>query len=721
MSFQFPVFLSEEKYIERVYAGVLGKIIGVYLGRPFEQWSHERIERELGEVDYYVHEKLGQPLIVTDDDISGTFTFLRALAENGYDPDLTPAQIGDWWLNTIIENRTILWWGGFGLSTEHTAYLRLKSGHSAPESGSIALNGVPVAEEIGSQIFIDGWGLICPGDPARAVDFARRSASVSHDGEAIYGAQVVAALVALAFVETDLDQMLTAAQSLIPAGSLISALINDVRQWAAQNGDDWRATVKRIHEVYPYERFGTNCPMVSNHAIILLALLHGKGDFQRSLMIANTSGYDTDCNSGNVGCILGVLTGLAGIDAGRDWRGPVADRLYLPTADGGRAITDAVRETYAIVNAARVLAGLAALSPKDNARFHFSLPGSVQGFLADIAADIQGKVEVGNEGGRLSLAFSDLATVRVGTATFTPPDALTMGSYALVASPTLYPGQTITARVAAPPKLTGLIQAGSVQVGLYLKAYGPDDLLVIHRAPVQHLESGADSDLSWTVPEMGGQPVAEVGLELTSETPVSGRLLLDRLTWSGTPDVTLRKPEGGTVWNRAWVNGADEFSTNWSSPSMTYRVIQNKGIGLVSQGEASWDNYAVSVDARPHLASCIGLCAAMRGLRRYVALVLAAQPLTSDKSLQLIRQWDGTRSVLAEITLTPALTQAWNAEKLIRLSLTVSGDTITAQVGDQSVTVAGDGFPLAGAIGFLVEEGHAEFGDVSVRPAKPDC
>ena len=32
-------------YEERVYAGVLGKIIGVYLGRPFEGWTYERIMR----------------------------------------------------------------------------------------------------------------------------------------------------------------------------------------------------------------------------------------------------------------------------------------------------------------------------------------------------------------------------------------------------------------------------------------------------------------------------------------------------------------------------------------------------------------------------------------------------------------------------------------------------------------------------------------------------
>ena len=127
-----------QDYAERVYAGVLGKIIGVYLGRPFEGWTYERIMEELGEINYYVHEKRGLPLIVTDDDITGTFTFLRAMPDYGNSLDLTPAQIGQTWLNYLIEKRTILWWGGLGNSTEHTAYLRLKSGIPAPHSGSIA-------------------------------------------------------------------------------------------------------------------------------------------------------------------------------------------------------------------------------------------------------------------------------------------------------------------------------------------------------------------------------------------------------------------------------------------------------------------------------------------------------------------------------------------------------------------------------------------------------
>jgi ADP-ribosylglycohydrolase len=42
-----------QDYAQRVYAGVLGKMIGVYLGRPFEGWSHERILAELGEIWYW--------------------------------------------------------------------------------------------------------------------------------------------------------------------------------------------------------------------------------------------------------------------------------------------------------------------------------------------------------------------------------------------------------------------------------------------------------------------------------------------------------------------------------------------------------------------------------------------------------------------------------------------------------------------------------------------
>ena len=84
-----------EDYAERVYAGVLGKVIGVYLGRPFEGWTYERIQEHLGDIEYYVHERLKVPLIVTDDDIAGTFTFVRALEDHGNNPNISAKEVGE--------------------------------------------------------------------------------------------------------------------------------------------------------------------------------------------------------------------------------------------------------------------------------------------------------------------------------------------------------------------------------------------------------------------------------------------------------------------------------------------------------------------------------------------------------------------------------------------------------------------------------------------------
>src|SRR5438552_12400146 len=355
-----------------------------------------------------------------------------------------------------------------GNSTEHTAFLRLKQGIDAPESGSIGLNGKTVAEQIGAQIFIDGWAMVAPGDPELAADLARRAASVSHDGEAVYGAQVIAAMEAQAFVERDLNRLLDTAVGLIPRDSVIARLIADLREWRATD-NDWHKTRERVAGRYGYDQFIGNCHMVPNHAVIIMALLYGEDDFQRALMIANTAGWDTDCNSGNVGCLMGIKNGLAGIEAGPDWRGPVADRMYLPTADGGRAITDAVRETYEVVSIGRALAGQPASLPKGGARYHFDLPGAVQGFQPEESPETRGTASVENVAGHsesgsyaLAIRYHALApgrAARVATATFTPPEARKLGGYSLIACPTLYPGQTVRARLSAVAGNAGPVDA----------------------------------------------------------------------------------------------------------------------------------------------------------------------------------------------------------------------------------------------------------------------
>src|ERR1700758_1470629 len=416
---------SSPDYLERVYAGVLGKIIGVYLGRPFEGWTQQRILSELGEIWDYQHERLGVPLVVADDDISGTFTFLRALPDHGGSADLSAEQIGKSWLNYIVENRSILWWGGMGNSTEHTAFLRLKNGIPAPQSGAIATNGKTVAEQIGAQIFIDGWALVAPGNPGLAAELARKAGSVSHDGEAIYASQLLAAMEAQAFVEPGIDQLIETGLKYLPADCLITRLVSDVRNWY-RTDNDWRLTRDRIEREYGYDKFPGNCHVIPNHAIIILSLVYSEDNFGRALMIANTSGWDTDCNSGNVGCLIGIKNGLAAIVA--KLREPVADKLYLSTADGGRCITDAVRETYEICRIAHQLGQARPIStPKNGARFHFSLAGSVQGWssLACEADSVGTDVKTANA--RLeNVALEDNSVSSVGLASEAAPRALAL-------------------------------------------------------------------------------------------------------------------------------------------------------------------------------------------------------------------------------------------------------------------------------------------------------
>jgi hypothetical protein len=644
----------------------------------------------------------------TDDDISGTFTFLRALPDYGNRRDLTPAQIGQTWLNYIIEKRTILWWGGMGNSTEHTAYLRLKCGIPAPISGSIATNSKVVAEQIGSQIFIDGWAMVAPGDPELAADLARRAASVSHDGEAIYGAQVVAAMEALAFVEPDINKLLDCGVSLIPKDSVIYRMIHDIREWHAGE-KDWRKAREKIAAHYGYDKYGGNCHMVPNHGLIIHSLLYGEDDLQKSLMIVNTCGWDTDCNSGNVGCLLGIKNGLAGIEAGPDWRGPVADRMYLPTADGGRAITDAVTESYHIVNVGRALADQEPIAPKNGARFHFELPGSVQGFQPEHSVEADQTVSLENVAGQsahgqrsLALCYRHLApgrVARVSTATFIPPDAISMPGYSLMASPTLYSGQTVVAEIATDSNNTT-----PVQCCLYIKVYGANDDLVLIHGPAIFVSPGTTHEFRWQIGDTGGAPIAAVGLEISAEKRADGIVYLDYLTWDGPPDVVLCRPaDGGTMWRRAWVDGVDHLG-QWSSD--TYRLCQDQGTGLIIQGTHDWKDYRVSAAITPHMAVRCGLGARVQGMKRYYGLLLCR-----DNMVQLMKALDG-ESVLAEMELS------WQFGTTFRLTLQVDGNRLQAWIDDRLLfDVEDSDEPLAdGGVALICEEGRMASDAVSVSP-----
>lgn len=694
-------------YLERVYAGVLGKLIGVYLGRPFEGWTYQRIMEELGPIEYYVHERLKQPLVVTDDDVAGTFTFIRALEDYGIGPDLSAEDIGKAWLNYIVEERSILWWGGNGNSTEHTAWLNLKRGVAAPASGSIATNGSTVAEQIGAQIFIDGWAMVAPRQPQLAARLAEQAGKVSHDGESVYAAMLWAAMEAEAFGSSDIDHLLDTGLAQIPRDSLIAKLISDIRAWHKAN-PDWRDTRQQIEAKYGYDKYPGNCHVVPNHALMVMAVLYAPHDFQQAQMIVNTSGWDTDCNAGNVGCLLGIMNGLDGLDEGPDWRGPIADRLLISSADGGNSINDAVRQAYYLTDLGLQLSGGPKLAPpKSGAQFHFSLPGSRQGFQTQFGVSLSKDVRVGNaefEGHRaLAIAYEALGPGQlavVTSPTFSPREMLTMRTYDLMATPLVYPGQVVKARIAAPAA-----NHGAIEVRLRLRVYDDEDQLRDVDGEAVTLQPGAEQVLAWRLPEFGGQPIAEIGFAITGSGKRSdGTLLVDYLRWDGAPALTLKRPSGDCdFWRMAWVNGVDFYSKRFP-PS--FRISQNRGEGLISHGTRQWTDYEVKSDIVIHLGNYGGVALRVQGLRRYYGV-----RLTRAGKLQIVRVRDDDTKVLAEVDYPLEF------EKKLSVTARVHGNTTTATVNGTSIS-AEDSDEQAfkdGGIGLFINEGALSTDAVSIR------
>src|SRR5690606_1811560 len=306
-------------------------------------------------------------------------------------------------------------------------------------------------------------------------------------------------------------------------------------------------------------------------------------------------------------------------------RGPVADQLLVVTADGGECLSDAVRQTYAIADGREVLAGREPAARRP--RFAFDLPGSVQGFTrcAAVSSPYPGvrvsNVSEAGAGRGLRVAVDGVSTgsaAAVSTPTFLPrPGA--GDHFSTLASPTLYPGQRVRATVRLSPGT-----AAGADVRAYVLAEDDAGTLTPFYSPAVRLGT-EPSDLEWTVPDVGVNPIQRLGFEVSAERRFDGSVVIEHVDWSGAPS---RFEQGGillsSIWDltpeplRAWVSSARHFEPDFR---YTYSVSHPAGTGLATIGTRDWDDYTVSSTLvfNPHEAG--GLVIRARGHRRYYAAV----------------------------------------------------------------------------------------------------
>jgi len=693
--------MSIKIYKNDIYAGVLGKIIGVYLGRPIEGWSYDKIRDTFGEIYYYKNHLTGAPLIVPDDDISGTFAFFRALEDSGYDPEISAEDIGNAWLNYIIENETILWWGGLSRSTEHTAYLRLKNGIKPPMSGSKSLNGRSMAEQIGAQIFIDTWALVNPNSPERTAKMARAAASVSHDGVAIDAAVFLAVMESLAFVEKDIDRLLDESLKYINNDEFKMLIAELRRRCRASN--DWHDVRDWIARYHGYDQYPGNCPMITNHLALLMAFIMGGDDFHKACMIACSTGWDTDCNSGNVGCLNGIRLGLEGFNQGADLRAAVADRLYIVTSDGGSCISDAVIETRNILKAAAKLLDEPIDIPAE--RYAFEYPGSVQGIVPydknveeQMLTGIENAYDtIGEYGCKISYAGLGAgvhASACVDTFIDLQPKGKEGTSYFdVLCSPTLYSGQQVTAKVLAPTAKNPIYM-------FFIEYFDENDEPQIFFSPPYELVKGAN-ELIWQVSDVKGHAIYRLGLTLRSDRRMNGYIVLKTLDWSHAP----KKYEMGrsmemtpsltpwttqTAWLKTFVSSADHFNPDYT---VTFSICHADINGVATTGTKDFADYSVKSVITFSQQDAAGLVARAKGHRRYYGAVL------SKGHAIIYKQENEERIKIAKEPFSFAIDQAYEMEFKVVL------DTLTLIVDQQVAACGRDSSYQCGQAGFVVDSG----------------
>ena len=286
--------ISAETLRDKIRGGLLGQMLGNLNGIEHEM----QYIAEPGNVKTYV------PALPegaqTDDDTDFEWVYICAMQDEG--KVLLPySTITELWRSRI--NR------GIWCSNQYARVL-MDLDFEPPLTGNLVLN--PWADfNISGQFLCETFGLLAPGMPRTAEEIGLHYTRVTIDGEPAQTTQLFTAMIAQAFLLSDIDELLDLGLEAIDAKSEIYQIVNDVRAWHSRYPENWRKTrqlIKEKYSLYNGEMRDRNGYEL-NTASTIAALLYGKGDFAETLRTAFNFGWDADNTAATAGTIIGVTWG----------------------------------------------------------------------------------------------------------------------------------------------------------------------------------------------------------------------------------------------------------------------------------------------------------------------------------------------------------------------------------------------------------------------------
>jgi len=297
--------LAVKDYVDKMKAGWIGQMAGVGWGGPTEfRWRGQIIPKE--KMPKWKPEMINQ---FEQDDIYVEMTFLRTLELYGLDASIRQAGID------FANSGYMLW------HANNAGRTNLRKGIAPPDSGHPKLN--EHADDIDYQIEADYAGLIAPGLPNFGIRLGEIFGRLMNYGDGLYGGQFVSGMYAEAFFEKDMEKVVRAGMHCIPEGSQYYECIADVLKWWKENPNDWEKTWQLIEDKYdldPAYRKGTcgnkggfNIDAKINGAYIVMGLLYGERDPDKTIIISTRCGQDSDCNPSNAAGVLFTSIGFSNL------------------------------------------------------------------------------------------------------------------------------------------------------------------------------------------------------------------------------------------------------------------------------------------------------------------------------------------------------------------------------------------------------------------------
>lgn len=274
---------SKPDYLESTYYGWMAQICAGAVGTAVEGYTTENIRKVFGEINGYVRKPN-----TYNDDITYEFAFLKALERRRQ--NLTASDIAEEWVALVP----------MGWSAEDVAIKNIKLGIYPPESG---YQNNPYREWIGAQMRGAVCGMVAPGNLQKAARYAYMDGTVSHYNNGILGEVFNALLVSLAYVKSDIREIIEEVIECIPKQSEYYEFIITALEYCKKH-KDWEKAWKACEPKFMKYNWIHAYP---NAMAEVIALWFGEGDFDKTMHISCMQGYDVDCNAAQIATVLGII------------------------------------------------------------------------------------------------------------------------------------------------------------------------------------------------------------------------------------------------------------------------------------------------------------------------------------------------------------------------------------------------------------------------------